>query len=76
MKAINARVEDELADRLDNLARVTNRPKSFYIQEAIREHIADLEDIYLAEKRLEDVLAGREKTTPLEEVMRRYDLAN
>jgi RHH-type rel operon transcriptional repressor/antitoxin RelB len=33
-----------------------------------------LEDIYLAEKRLEDIRAGREKTIPLEQVERDLDL--
>ena len=32
----------------------------------------DLEDIYLAEKRLTDIRSGRTKTIPLEKVMRRY----
>jgi RHH-type rel operon transcriptional repressor/antitoxin RelB len=76
MRVINFRVEDDLDDRLDTLARETNRTKSFYIREAIHEHLEDIEDIYLAEKRLEDVRAGRAKTIPLEEVMRRHDLEN
>ncbi len=38
------------------------------------EYLDDLEDIYLAQKRLEDIRAGRSKTIPLEEVMRRYGM--
>jgi len=38
------------------------------------EHLDDLEDIYLAEKRLEDIRAGRKKTIPSSQVMKRYDM--
>lgn len=34
----------------------------------------ELEDIYLAEKRLEDIKAGKTKTIPLEEAMKRHGL--
>ncbi len=34
----------------------------------------ELEDIYLAEKRLEDIRAGKTKTIPLEETMKRHGL--
>lgn len=37
-------------------------------------HLDDLEDIYLAEKRLEDIRAGRSATVPLEDVMKRYGM--
>lgn len=40
--------------------------------EAIREHLDDLEDLYLAEQRLIDLRAGRGKTVSLERVMKRY----
>jgi len=42
------------------------------VREAILEHLDDLEDVYLAEKRLEDLRAGRSHTVPLEEVMKDY----
>jgi RHH-type rel operon transcriptional repressor/antitoxin RelB len=38
------------------------------------QHLEELEDIYLAEKRLEAVRSGRSRTIPLEKVMRRYGL--
>ena len=58
---------------------LTNSPphraeQKLYITEAILEHLDNLEDVYLAEKRLEDIRAGRSKTVPLEEVMKRYGL--
>ena len=39
--------------RLNILSRKTGRPKSFYIREALDEHINDIEDAYLALERLE-----------------------
>lgn len=66
------RLPQEVENRLENLSVQTGRSKSFYVKEAILKHIDDLEDVYLAEKRLEDIRAGRTKTVPLEEVMKRY----
>jgi RHH-type rel operon transcriptional repressor/antitoxin RelB len=42
--------------------------------EAIREHLDDMEDLYLAEQRLIDIRAGRSTTIPIEEVMKRYGM--
>lgn len=36
--------------------------------EAIREHLDDLEDLYIAEQRLIEIRAGRSQTYTLEEV--------
>jgi RHH-type rel operon transcriptional repressor/antitoxin RelB len=44
--------------------------------EAIKQHIDDLEDLYLAEQRLLDIRAGRSKTHSLEEVERSLGLAD
>ena len=68
------RLPTDVEKRLDALAKATGRTKTFYAREAILEHLDDLEDIYLAEKRLEDIQAGRTQTVPLEDVMRRYDM--
>jgi RHH-type transcriptional regulator, rel operon repressor / antitoxin RelB len=68
------RLPAEVEKRLDALAKATGRTKSYYVREAILEHLDDLEDLYLAEKRLEDVRAGRSRTIPLEEVMKDYGL--
>ncbi len=45
------RLTPDLEKRLDTLARKTGRTKSFYARQAISEHLDDLEDIYLAERR-------------------------
>lgn len=67
------RLPEEIEKRLAVLAKETGRTKTFYVREAILEHLDDLEDIYLAEKRLADIRAGRSKPIPLKKVMERYD---
>ena len=46
------RLDAEIETRLNRLAKKTGRTKTFYAREAILEHLGDLEDIYLATKRL------------------------
>lgn len=47
------RLPDEVEKRLDALAKKTGRTKTFYVREAIMEHLEELEDIYLSLDRLE-----------------------
>ena len=68
------RLPPDIESRLDALAKATGRSKTFYARQAILEHLDDLEDIYLAERELEDVRAGRSVSTPLEEVMKAHGL--
>jgi RHH-type transcriptional regulator, rel operon repressor / antitoxin RelB len=76
MSAISLRIPDEVSVRLEQLAQRTGRTKTYYMLEAIREHIDDLEDVYLAEQRLIDIRAGRSKTYSLDDVERSLDLAD
>ena len=68
------RLPDEIYDRLKALAAKTGRSATYYIREAIEEHLEDLEDIYLAEKALEDIRAGRVKTISLDDMSKRLNL--
>ena len=68
------RLPEEIEQRLEALAKRTGRTKTYYAREAILEYIDELEDIYLAESRLEDILAGRTKTIPLEQLMEEDEL--
>ena len=72
--ALSIRLPSDLEARLKNLAAKTGRTKSYYITEAIREHLDDLEDVYLAEQRLADIRSGKTRTVRIEEVMKRYDV--
>ena len=48
------RLEPQIEVRLNELAKRTGRSKSFYARQAILEHLEELEDGYLALKRLEN----------------------
>ena len=48
MGAISIRLPDDVSMRLETLAQSTGRSKTFYVREAILEHLDDLEDLYLA----------------------------
>ncbi len=74
--AVSLRLPEDLSARLDKLAKRTGRTKTYYMIEAIREQIGDLEDIYLAEKELGDIKAGRSKLVSLEDVMKNYGMEN
>jgi RHH-type rel operon transcriptional repressor/antitoxin RelB len=68
------RLPESIEKRLTRLAERTGRTKTFYARQAILQHLEDLEDLYLAEKRLKAVRAGRSRTIPLDEVERHLGL--
>jgi RHH-type rel operon transcriptional repressor/antitoxin RelB len=66
------RLSPEIEARLAELAKRTGRTKSFYAREAILRHLDELEDLYLAESRLEDLRSGRSESIPLSDLLRRH----
>jgi RHH-type transcriptional regulator, rel operon repressor / antitoxin RelB len=62
--------------RLEKLAKRTGRTKTFYVREAILQHLDDLEDIHLADRTLQRIEDGEERTIPLKDVLKRHDLAD
>jgi RHH-type rel operon transcriptional repressor/antitoxin RelB len=68
------RLPQSIEKRLEKLARRTGRTKTFYVREAILEHLEDLEDTYLAEGVLERIRSGEEQTIPLKDVLKRHGL--
>ena len=71
---LSIRLEKALDARLERLARVTGRTKSFYVRQAIVDQIQDLEDAFLARKVVARVAAGKERVIGLEEVERELGL--
>jgi RHH-type rel operon transcriptional repressor/antitoxin RelB len=53
-KPISIRIPDELASKLSEIAKETERPKSFHVQKALEAYLAELADLQVALDRLHD----------------------
>lgn len=62
--AISVRLPKELTERLDNIAKETERPRSYIIQKALESYIDDYADLQVALDRLHDrtdpIVSGKE----------------
>jgi len=67
---ITVRLGSDVEKRLDTLAKLTGRTKTYYIRRALEEKLNDLEDLYIAEQRLEEP----EQRWSLEQLERNDDL--
>jgi RHH-type transcriptional regulator, rel operon repressor / antitoxin RelB len=68
------RLPQSIEKRLEKLAKRTGRTKTFYARQAILQHIEELEDLYLAERSLDRIRSGAERTVPFEDVLKRHAL--
>jgi RHH-type transcriptional regulator, rel operon repressor / antitoxin RelB len=64
-------IPPEMLERLERLAKATNRSKAFYVKEALQAHLDEIEDGYLALQRLNDKNA---KNISTEELRKRLGL--
>lgn len=48
------RIPEAVERRLDKLSKLTGRPKSFYVRQALAVHLDEIEDTYTALYRLEN----------------------
>jgi len=53
-KAISIRIPDDLASKLSEIAKETERPKSFHVQKALEAYLVELADLQIALDRLHD----------------------
>lgn len=51
---LSVRLSKDIEEKLDTLAKVTNRPKSFYVKDALEEYLTDMLDYYQAQERQAD----------------------
>ena len=62
--AISVRLPQKLAEKLDEIAKETERPRSFIIQKALESYIEDFADLQIALDRLHDksdpIVSGKE----------------
>ena len=69
---VSIRLPKELEDRLAALANRTGRSKTWYIRQALEEHIEEMEEVYLAEQTLWRIREGLEDTVPLEDLVKQH----
>ena len=53
-KALSVRLTDELALKLSEIAKETERPKSFHVQKALEAYLFEIADLQVAYDRLYD----------------------
>ena len=66
-KQTNIRLSDELFERLQYLSSSTGRTATYYIREAIEQHLDDIEDVYLAETALLNLRNGKDEVLTSED---------
>ena len=71
--ALSVKLPEDVEARLDALARKTGRTKTFYVRQAILEHLEDLEDYYLALERIQN---PEGESLPLVDVVARLGLVD
>lgn len=74
MTATSVRLDAETSARLAALAERTGRSQSFYLRQAVEQHLDALEHIYGLMADVEDVRASRLGTVSLDELMADCDL--
>ena len=53
-KAISVRIPDNLALKLNEIAKETERPKSFHVQKALESYLDEIGELQIAMDRLHD----------------------
>ncbi len=74
--AVSIRLDPLIEQRLDYLARLTGRTKSYYLRELIEGGLDDLEDFYLADATMERMRKGQEAVLDSIEVRNFLDLGH
>ena len=63
-EAVSVRLPEDVAKRLDELARSLDRPKTYIVTKALREYLEEYEDYLIALHRLNDkddkIISGKE----------------
>ena len=71
---LSIELPEDVEMRLDQLVKETGGAKSEHVLDAILGYLEELEDLRIAEARLEDNRVGRSRTIPLGQVMRQYGM--
>ncbi len=69
-KAINIRMDESLLNELDAYAKELDRTRTYLIEKAISAYFDTLDEM-IADKRIDDIKAGKTAVVPLEEVFKK-----
>jgi len=72
-KALSARVSDYLALKLSEIAKETERSRSFHVQKALEAYLAELADLQIAIDRLHDT---SDTTVSVDDIRKELELLN
>lgn len=64
------RLPERIEERLEQLAM--GYTKAYYVEPAIIEHLKDLEDVEVADERLEKLRSGKRQTVPLSQLLKKH----
>lgn len=66
-------LDEKEYERLDRLARQTKRSKAFFVKEALKRYLDDVEEVFLLQRSMERLAFGEEELVPFEEVKKRLE---
>jgi len=72
-KAINIRMDEDLLHDLDAYAKELDRTRTYLIEKAVSSYFDTLDEI-IADKRIDDIKAGKTELIPLEEVFKKVGI--
>ena len=72
-KAINIRIDEDMLSDLDSYAHELERTRTFLIEKAVSAYFDTLDEI-IADKRIDDLKAGKSEVYTLEEVAQKLGL--
>ncbi len=71
---VTVRLPQELEKELNTLVAETGRTKSFYLTEALKYYLEDMQDRFELEKAIKDFYNGNQKTFSAEELRVEFGL--
>lgn len=73
MSAMSIRLSDDEIHRLEKLAARTGRSKTFYVREAVQQHLAELEERYWADDVVDRWESSDRTSRPADELWAELD---
>lgn len=74
-KAINIRLDETLLNEMDTIGKEIDRSRTWIIEKAVSAYMDTLDEM-IADKRIDEVKAGKADVMSLEEVAKSLGLAN